>query len=130
MIHLIFKNSLDTNSYRTGLRQKGFKKCLQEGLRWVEFEDTKGVIRICILKTNIQDNGQKKKIQKDKQRSTKHTQNYVPWRKQKYNLYIIYSRNILNIWIWFPNRKTTVIFLLITLFHDGYICILINIPYF
>jgi hypothetical protein len=38
MIHLIFKNSLDTNSYRTGLRQKGFKKCLQEGLRWVEFE--------------------------------------------------------------------------------------------
>ena len=37
-----------------------------------EFEDTKEVIRICILK-NRQHNGQKKKGQKDKQRSTKHT---------------------------------------------------------
>ena len=35
-----------------------------------EFEDNKGVIRI---KTNKQHNGQKKKAQKDKQRSTKHT---------------------------------------------------------
>ena len=38
-----------------------------------EFEDTKGVIRIRISKKNRQNNGQKKKIQKDKQRSTKHT---------------------------------------------------------
>ena len=39
-----------------------------------EFEDTKGVIRICISKKNGQHNGQKeKKVQKDKQRSTKHT---------------------------------------------------------
>ena len=34
-----------------------------------EFEDTKGVIKICISKKNRQDNGQKKKY---KQRSTKH----------------------------------------------------------
>jgi hypothetical protein len=32
-----------------------------------EFEDTKGVIRICILKKNRQHDGQKKKIRKDKQ---------------------------------------------------------------
>ena len=37
-----------------------------------EFEDTKGVIRIRILK-NRQQHGQKKKIQKDKQQSIKHT---------------------------------------------------------
>ena len=35
-----------------------------------EFEDTKGVIRILISKKNRQHNGQK---EKDKQRSTKHT---------------------------------------------------------
>ena len=40
-----------------------------------EFEDTKGVIKICILRKNRQHNGQKKKVQKDKQRSTKHTHN-------------------------------------------------------
>ena len=34
---------------------------------WEEFEDTKGVIRIRISKTN------QEKVQKDKQRSTKHT---------------------------------------------------------
>jgi hypothetical protein len=38
-----------------------------------EFEYTKGVIRINISKKNRQRNGQKKKVQKDKQRSTKHT---------------------------------------------------------
>ena len=38
-----------------------------------EFEDTKGVIRIRISKRNRQHNAQKKKVQKDKQRSTKHT---------------------------------------------------------
>jgi hypothetical protein len=38
-----------------------------------EFNDTKGVIRISISKKNRQHNGQKKKVQKDKQRSTKHT---------------------------------------------------------
>jgi hypothetical protein len=37
------------------------------------FEDTKGVIRIRKSKKNWQHNGQKKKVQKDKQRSTKHT---------------------------------------------------------
>ena len=36
----------------------------------VQFEDTKGVIRIRKSKKNRQDNSQKKK---DKQRSTKHT---------------------------------------------------------
>jgi hypothetical protein len=37
------------------------------------FEDTKGVIRrIHISKKNRQHNGQMKKVQKDKQRSTKH----------------------------------------------------------
>ena len=38
-----------------------------------EFEDTKGVIGIRILKKNRQHNGQAKKVQKDKQRSIKHT---------------------------------------------------------
>jgi hypothetical protein len=38
-----------------------------------EFEDTKGVIRIHISKKNRQHNGQKKKVQKNKQRSTKLT---------------------------------------------------------
>jgi len=37
-----------------------------------EFGDTKGVIKICISKKNRQHND-KKKVQKDKQRSTKHT---------------------------------------------------------
>ena len=38
-----------------------------------EFEDTKGGTRIRISKKNRQHNGQKKKVQQDKQRSTKHT---------------------------------------------------------
>jgi hypothetical protein len=38
-----------------------------------EFEDTKGVIRIRKSKKARQHNGQKKKVQKDKQLSTKHT---------------------------------------------------------
>ena len=38
-----------------------------------EFEDTKGTIRILISKTNRQHNWPKEKVQKDKQRSTKHT---------------------------------------------------------
>ena len=38
-----------------------------------EFEDTKGVIRFRISKKNRQRNGQKKKVLKDKQRSTKLT---------------------------------------------------------
>jgi hypothetical protein len=38
-----------------------------------EFEDTKGAIMIRISKKNRQNNGQKIKIEKDKQRSTKHT---------------------------------------------------------
>jgi hypothetical protein len=42
--------------------------CLYE-----EFEDTKGVIRNCISKKNT--SWPKEKVQKDKQRSTKHTHN-------------------------------------------------------
>ena len=38
-----------------------------------EFEDTKGAIRIRISKKNRQQDVQKEKVQKDKQRSTKHT---------------------------------------------------------
>jgi hypothetical protein len=38
-----------------------------------EFKDTKGIIRIRKLKTERQHNDPKKKGQKDKQRSTKHT---------------------------------------------------------
>ena len=38
-----------------------------------EFENTKGVIIIRISKKNRQRNGQKKKVQKYKQQSTKHT---------------------------------------------------------
>jgi len=45
----------------------------QQVLEEEEFEDTKGVIRIRISKKNRQHNGQKKNVQKDKQRSTKHT---------------------------------------------------------
>jgi hypothetical protein len=37
-----------------------------------EFEDTKEIIKIRISKNNIQRNGQKEKLQKDKQRSTKY----------------------------------------------------------
>ena len=40
-----------------------------------EFEDTKGVIRTRKPKKIRQHNGQKKTVQKDKQRSTKHTLN-------------------------------------------------------
>ena len=47
-----------------------FRKLL---LLYEEFEDTKGVIIIRRSKKNRQHNGQKKKVQKDKQRSTKHT---------------------------------------------------------
>jgi hypothetical protein len=47
------------------IRSPGYFRGLQE-----EFEDTKGAIRICISK-NRQHTGQKK-VQKDKQRSTKH----------------------------------------------------------
>jgi hypothetical protein len=39
-------------------------------LSFKEFEDTKGVIRIRISKKDRQHNGQKKKVQTDKQRST------------------------------------------------------------
>jgi hypothetical protein len=46
--------------YDTGFRQ--------------EFEDTKGVIRIRKSKKHRQHNDQKKKVQKGKQRSTKHAQ--------------------------------------------------------
>jgi len=38
-----------------------------------EFQDTKGAIRIRMSKKNRQHNDQKKKVQKDKHRSTKHT---------------------------------------------------------
>ena len=38
-----------------------------------EFGDTKGAIRIRISKKNRQHNDQKKKLRKDKQRSTRHT---------------------------------------------------------
>jgi hypothetical protein len=38
-----------------------------------EFEDTKGVIRIRISEKKRQHNDQKEKVQKNKQRSTKHT---------------------------------------------------------
>ena len=43
-------------------------KLLQE-----DFEDTKGVIIIRIMEKNRQHNGQMKKVQNDKQWSTKHT---------------------------------------------------------
>ena len=44
--------------------------CLQV---YEEFEDTKGAIGIRISKKNRQQDVQKEKVQKDKQRSTKHT---------------------------------------------------------
>ena len=53
-----------------------------------EFEDTKEVIRFRISKKNRQHNGQKKKVQKDKQRSTKLTTIDI------LNLQHIYSSNI------------------------------------
>jgi hypothetical protein len=53
-----------------------------------EFEDTKGVIRFRISKKNRQRNGQKKKVLKDKQRSTKLTTIAIQ------NLQHIYSSNI------------------------------------
>ena len=65
----------------SGLSQPYFRACLKPGhvlllanviLFYEEFEGTKGVIRIRISKKNRQQNGQKKNVQKDKQRSTKH----------------------------------------------------------
>jgi hypothetical protein len=47
---------------------------LKSSLRkFEEFEDTKGAIRIRISKKNGKHNGQKKKVQKNKQGSIKHT---------------------------------------------------------
>ena len=46
---------------------------LTEFFLGTECEDTKGAIRIRILKKTRQHNGKKKKVQRDKQRSTKHT---------------------------------------------------------
>jgi len=57
----------NTNATTCGLLKRMHRTCLYE-----EFEDTKGVIRIHISK-NRQHNGQKKKVQKDKQLSTQHT---------------------------------------------------------
>ena len=42
------------------------------GRHFKEFEDTNEVIRICKSKKNRQRNGQKKKKEKDEQRSIKH----------------------------------------------------------
>ena len=49
--------------------EHGFEHQLGQRLQ-EEFEHTKGIIRIRISKKNTQHNGQKKKVQKDKQRST------------------------------------------------------------
>jgi len=49
--------------------QLNLKYAMQEE----EFEDIKGAIRIRISKKNRQHNRHKKKVQKDKHRSTKHT---------------------------------------------------------
>jgi hypothetical protein len=48
---------------------------LAKQFQWVseEFEDTKGVIQISVSQKNRKHNCQKKKIQNDKQWSTKHT---------------------------------------------------------
>jgi hypothetical protein len=62
-----------------------------------EFEDTKGVIRIRILKKNRQHNGQKKK---NKQRSIKHTH------KRADKIYVLLFIQLLHIYISF-NPGTT-----------------------
>jgi hypothetical protein len=66
-----------------------------------EFEDTNGVIRIRISKKNRQHNGQKKKLQKDKQRSTKHThkaKDLLCWCYWSYRCYnILYYYIVINI---------------------------------
>ena len=67
---ILLKVALNTITIWRHLYQKYILYSLEE-----EFEDTKVVIRIRISKTNRQHNGQKikKKTQKDKQQSTKHT---------------------------------------------------------
>ena len=55
-----------------------------------EIEDTKGVIRIHKSKNDKQQNGQKKKVQKDKQQSTKHTYKTKDW----------VTETSLNTWWW------------------------------
>ena len=57
------------------MRSKRFseKNFSRYAYRQEGFEDIKEVIRIRISKKNRQHNGQKKKVQKDKQRSTRHT---------------------------------------------------------
>ena len=59
--------------YYTGMYHKCISKDsnTHEIVHKEEFEDTKGVIRICKLKKDRQLNGQKKKGQNDIQRSTK-----------------------------------------------------------
>ena len=53
---------------------------LQKDISFIceEFEDTEGAIRIRISKKR-QHNGQKKNVQKEKQRSTKHTYEAKVW---------------------------------------------------
>jgi len=52
---------------------------IPEHLILEEFEDTKGAIRISQSKKDRQHNDQKKKGQKDKQRSTKRTHKIKDW---------------------------------------------------
>ena len=62
---------LYTTEYSFHLRNELYKNKMVQPYQ-EEFEDTKGAIKIRISKKNRQHNGQKK-VQKDKQRSTKHT---------------------------------------------------------
>jgi hypothetical protein len=55
--------------------EHGFEHRLGQRLQ-EEFEHTKRAIRIRISKKNRQHNGKKKKVQNDKQRSTKHTHKF------------------------------------------------------
>ena len=65
-------NDLVDHIYHIDLEIKNNTDTARSALYLEEFEDTKGVIRIRISKKNRQNNGEKK-VQKDKQRSTKHT---------------------------------------------------------
>jgi hypothetical protein len=67
-----------------------------------KFEDTKGVIRSCKSKKNRQHNGQKKKVQKDKQRSSKQwiikTKTHLSLDISNPFRVLIFQRRALNFW--------------------------------